>query len=336
MLNKIITYLYKQTPTYQADVLSMIVPQKPLFYKPLADASLLLAWENILIQSQYSGISKELRKKLSNIIHNDEYTDKTFNFGAIQSMTASKGFGEDLFPRINGSWFSNASMWGQSMYNDSPLSEEIPSPISGIDEADFKNNIQHIEREGFTKGSPLQIKYYQWFDRYIAVQSGGSHHAAMAIHQINSQGMTYRREARITHYKLDSNAAKELTIDNYVFITSLDAMCNHPKGFDGQIYLLLKEFVTHELEWIDMKGTESPSVLLIIPKNSLKIDTKTFEYWLSKNIRRGSVVDFLRILESPLSYCKNFYAHDIKNIYLGDPSRKNDKYVKLNFSELKK
>ncbi len=63
--------------------------------------------------------------------------------------------------------------------------------------SDWEDNIWHIEHEGFNLRDPINVKYYSWLDRYVALNSGGSHHAAMVVYQSVRDKLEYKREAVI-------------------------------------------------------------------------------------------------------------------------------------------
>lgn len=119
----------------------------------------------------------------------EEETDYLFDFNKIQSLTASKSFGGMYNGAINGSWFNDLYSWGNAMYPDERMKAE--------NEEDWKRNTSHIESEGFSKSRPINVIYYEWLDRYLASNSGGSHHAALVVYQSIRDKIKYEREANL-------------------------------------------------------------------------------------------------------------------------------------------
>lgn len=65
---------------------------------------------------------------------------------------------------------------------------------------------------------PINVKYYSWFDRYVASNSGGSHHAAMVVYQSVRDGLEYKREAVIKQLSIDPGTVEildKITIHSY-------------------------------------------------------------------------------------------------------------------------
>ncbi|MBE8614523.1 hypothetical protein CYG68_19385 [Morganella morganii] len=79
----------------------------------------------------------------------------------------------------------------------------------------WKRNISHIEGEGFFRESPIRLTYYKFFNRYVASNSGGSHHAAMVVYQSLHYNLEYKREGKID--AIDINIEKITELQNYLY-----------------------------------------------------------------------------------------------------------------------
>ncbi|MCV5490998.1 hypothetical protein OFM83_27475, partial [Escherichia coli] len=71
---------------------------------------------------------------------------------------------------------------------------------------------------------PINVKYYSWFDRYVASNSGGSHHAAMVVYQSVRDGLEYKREAVIKQLSIDPGTVEILDKNYYSFIFQIKTL----------------------------------------------------------------------------------------------------------------
>jgi hypothetical protein len=323
-LDAIVRRLYKKTKYAQKDSLQKIFFGKPQFFKPSADANLLIKWQEIFHESQIKHtVPAYVQQALIRTITQEIKTDPMFDFGSIGSLARSAGFGQKWHATINGSWFESLADWGQGMYPGKNL--------SGIDGEDFKNNITHVEKkEGFKVGRDINVDYYCWLNRYVGRQTGGSHHSAMISHQIKQQKRRYTRKAKITSYSINTSALKKLTIDNYMFVTSSKSYSSDYGLSDTKTEYILSKYITNVIHCINISSCcPEPNVICFIPKSELKVDSLIFDNWYADQIKRGVIIDLIALLENTEKYCTLAYHHDLDSIYLGDPFRENDKKVKI-------
>ncbi len=105
--------------------------------------------------------------------------------------------------------------------------------------SDWEDNIWHIEHEGFNPRDSINVTYYSWLDRYVASNSGGSHHAAMVVYQSVRDKLEYKREAVIEQLSINSNTVEILDQNYYSFIFQIKRPSNKT------------EIYTSEYEFID-------------------------------------------------------------------------------------
>ncbi|HIF4822216.1 TPA: DUF6685 family protein [Serratia marcescens] len=319
ILERIIDFIikkgYQLTPSFLRDKLNLIRLEKPKVYRPTADISTILQWERMFDRYNLDGIEDELRNILANLVITEEHHEQNFDFSRIQSLSASKSFGCGHDYSINGSWFKDIASWGEGMYPGRKL--------SALDEADWSDNIRHIEHEGFHKGSNIHVYYYTWFDRYLASNSGGSHHAALVAYQIKNQGMVYKRDANITTYRINEPLIKKLD-PYFCFITGSEAITPCFGDFYLSLDWILTSFAVKKIYTFDMNATENNCTLFIVPKRDLIISPSIFESWLNSRAKTNEIIRFEDILMEHARFCTTPYTHELRSIHLGDPTRRND------------
>lgn len=311
----IIKIAYRCTLSYQRDQLNLIRLEKPRIYKPTADIQTILQWERVFVSHDLDRVEESLKIILINLIVMKKHRELDFDFSRIQSLSASKSFGCGYENQINGSWFEDIASWGKGMFPNERL--------SALDESDWLDNIWHIEHEGFHKGNIIHIYYYEWLDRYLGSNSGGSHHAALIAHQIRNQGRAYSREAEITTYGIDISLIDDLE-PYYCFITGRKSISSNIGEYNYDLDYILKSFATNTVYTFEMNATENNCSLFIVPKIELKIPQELFESWLSSRSKLNEVIILKDILREHRKYCTTPYLHELRSIYLGDPSRHND------------
>ncbi|MFO7218318.1 DUF6685 family protein [Citrobacter amalonaticus] len=205
-LTELICNLYRLTDHHKLTTATFKNLADIKLFKPTADADTILQLENIFSEYSLRYIDRDLAEILSNLITTDKKHSLDFDFNKIQSLTDSKSFGCGWNKVINGSWFKDLYSWGEGMYPAENLKAENIS--------DWKDNIWHIEHEGFPPRNPINVKYYSWLDRYVASNSGGSHHAAMVVYQSVRDKLEYKREAVIEQLSINSNTV-EILGQNY-------------------------------------------------------------------------------------------------------------------------
>ncbi|MFC4654045.1 DUF6685 family protein [Rheinheimera marina] len=320
--HKIIRWLYNRTPYLQSDNLNTLQLTPPKFYKPSADAGLLFDWQHELHRSYPPYLPNDIAETLKTLVITEKYEVHDFDFSNIKSLSASKSFGPSLYSAcINGSWFADAASWGQAMYPSDNL--------SGLDDTDWEHNIWYIEnREGFSKNRPITVKYLEWINRYVGIQSGGSHHTAMVLHQIKNQKRSYKRHAVVTKYSLSSVDIANLLKNYCMFVTA--EKLHAPKLSDSDVTIdqAVSEYISSNVYTLAIHRSVNDAVMCFIPYKDLKIGNDLFQQWYKKQVVRKTVIPLLDLVNSTLEYCTTPYIHEIHRCHLGDPFRTNDKLAK--------
>ncbi|MDO7085555.1 hypothetical protein WNY51_18410 [Pseudocolwellia sp. AS88] len=324
-----IAQAYKKTTHYDKDTLDRIFLTAPRMYKPSVEDRLLLKWQNVFTIEKFDYFPIDLEDAILATVVREESEVRGFNFGRIQSMTDSKGFGIGHTAKVNGSWFKNACDWGRAMY---PF-----DTLSGLDEDDFKANIHYTENtEGFLLRKEMNVHHLAWLDRYVGQQRGGSHHAAMLIHQINNQNREYTRDITLTSFSLNTNPLQALSEHYYMFVTSEEGYCSVYSNSESQVRHIFREYVCEKIYTIlEVDCCKKPVEFIFIKKTDLKINRKVFDIWYKKQIKRGVIIDLLSLLSDAYTYCNEPYLHECKSITLGDYFRTNDLLVKEQMSTSK-
>ncbi|EKB7351513.1 hypothetical protein OOV45_004432, partial [Salmonella enterica subsp. enterica serovar Infantis] len=225
-LTELICKLYRLTDHHKLTAATFKNLADIKLVEPTADADTILQLENIFSEYSLRYIDRDLAEILSNIITTDKNHSLDFDFNKIQSLTASKSFGCGWNKVINGSWFKNLYSWGEGMYPAQNLKAENIS--------DWEDNIWHIEHEGFNPRDPINVKYYSWLDRYVALNSGGSHHAAMVVYQSVRDKLEYKREAVIEQLSINSNTVEILGQNYYSFIFQIKHPSNKTENYTSE------------------------------------------------------------------------------------------------------
>lgn len=281
-------------------------------FRPTADARTLLQLENVFDSEDLGDrqLPDALRQILGKLIRREETFDPDFDFGRIESLTASKGFGAGYCPRINGSWFRNLSAWGKGMYPGDNLRSDTRQ--------DWNDNVWHIEHEGFSRNSPLRVTYYNWYDRYVASNSGGSHHAAKVIWQGHRDSVPYRREATIEKLFIDAEAVGDLESRFFSFMY-LPRKSGGISCADNSFRLLLSTLVSKNALYLAPVQYHENLKFVFIPREDLKGRQALFSQWLMTAADAGKIIPLPDYLKKPQAYHNKPYLHDVTNIYLGVP-----------------
>ncbi|EDA3975135.1 hypothetical protein HZ534_004658, partial [Salmonella enterica] len=225
-LTELICNLYRLTDHHKLTTATFKNLADIKLFKPTADADTILQLENIFSEYSLRYIDRDLAEILSNLITTDKKHSLDFDFNKIQSLTDSKSFGCGWSKVINGSWFKDLYSWGEGMYPAENLKAENIS--------DWEDNIWHIEHEGFKPRDPINVKYYSWIDRYVALNSGGSHHAAMVVYQSVRDKLEYKREAVIEQLSINSNTVEILGQNYYSFIFQIKHPSNKTENYTSE------------------------------------------------------------------------------------------------------
>lgn len=243
-LTELICQLYRLTDHHKLTAATFKNLADIKLVKPTADADTILQLENIFSEYSLRYIDRDLAEILSNIITTERKHVLNFDFNKIQSLTASKSFGCGWNKVINGSWFKNLYSWGEGMYPAKNLKAENIS--------DWEDNIWHIEHEGFYTLNPINVTYYSWIDRYVASNSGGSHHAAMIIYQSIRDKLEYKREAVIEQLSINTSTVEILEQSYYSFIFQIKRPQNKNEIYTSEYEFTdaLKEFVEKNILYL--------------------------------------------------------------------------------------
>lgn len=315
-LTELICDLYRLTDHHKLTTATFKNLADIKLFKPTADADTILQLENIFSEYSLRYIDKDLAKILSNLITTDKKHSLDFDFNKIQSLTDSKSFGCGWSKVINGSWFKDLYSWGEGMYPAENLKAE--------NILDWKDNIWHIEHEGFPPRPPINVKYYSWFDRYVASNSGGSHHAAMVVYQSVRDGLEYKREAVIKQLSIDPGTVEILDKNYYSFIFQIKTLNKETRIYTSEYEFTdaLKDFGQNRHTILKPVNYVSNIKLVFIPKDALKTNSETFRNWFHSAISCGKIISLPDYLKNPAHYHTLHYSHEVDSITLGDPSRK--------------
>lgn len=315
-LTELICDLYRLTDHHKLTTATFKNLADIKLFKPTADADTILQLENIFSEYSLRDIDRDLAEILSNIITTDKNHSLDFDFNKIQSLTASKSFGCGWNKVINGSWFKNLYSWGEGMYPAKNLKAENIS--------DWEDNIWHIEHEGFNPRDPINVKYYSWLDRYVALNSGGSHHAAMVVYQSVRDKLEYKREAVIEQLSINSNTVEILGQNYYSFIFQIKHPSNKTENYTSEYEFtdILKDFGKNRHTTLKPVNYVSNIKLAFIPKDALKTNSETFRNWFYSAISYGKIISLPDYLKNPAHYHTHHYSHELDSITLGNPSRK--------------
>ncbi|CAH7369235.1 conserved hypothetical protein [Vibrio crassostreae] len=310
---------------WKLSLLNQFELTKPKLYVPSADGDLLLNWRTILDPYWYNRDFVEVNEFLAQVVQQHREEDDEFDFGLIDSLAASKSFGRGFTSQINGSWFRNVSDWGAGMFPSHEGVFDCRSGLSGLDEIDWEENLEHIRREGFNRERIL-VYYYDWLKRYECCNSGGSHHAAMLIHQIKTQNYSHTRKAEVVRCSLDTAPIKRMLEKGYVaFVTGEETFFAPDGSWSLAVGYGIQRHISDEVYEIPM-GTCSPNQakIIIFNKSNLHVPEGVFYTWYERQVKMGRIIPLLDLLENTISYCKTPYLHELDSIYLGDPLRRSD------------
>ncbi|EPZ2570083.1 DUF6685 family protein [Salmonella enterica subsp. enterica serovar Kiambu] len=311
-LSELICQLYRLTDHHKLTAATFKNLADIKLVRPTADAKTILQLENMFSEYSLRDIDRDLAKILSNIITIERKHFLDFDFNKIQSLTASKSFGCGWNKVINGSWFKDLYSWGEGMYPAENLKAENTS--------DWEDNIWHIEHEGFNPRDSINVTHYSWFDRYVASNSGGSHHAAMVVYQSVRDGLEYKREVVIEQLSINSSTVEILDQNYYSFIFEIKRPYN--KKFEYEFTDALEKFAEKRYTILNPVNYVSNIKLVFVPENALKNKKNTFRNWFYSAIDCGKIISFIDYLKNPAHYHTHRYSHELDAITLGDPSRK--------------
>lgn len=311
IVDKVIVSIYKNTDHYVINQLNSINLGKVELYKPTADSDTILRWDELFKDYMTRDFPKKLKDIISNVCKVEEETDYLFDFNKIQSLTASKSFGGMYNGAINGSWFNDLYSWGNAMYPDERMKAE--------NEEDWKRNTSHIESEGFSKSRPINVIYYEWLDRYLASNSGGSHHAALVVYQSIRDKIKYEREVNLKKVSLNNYYIRMLDDEYFSLIinndTSDKAISENDKFID-----IIRKRVSDNISILKPVHYYQNLSILFLPKESLKIDLELFNEWINNAHKQKKIINLPNYLRAPNEFHVKPYIHELHFLKLPNPS----------------
>jgi hypothetical protein len=318
-LNRIIRKLYYKTQISDIDRLQAIRLSQPVIFKPTADANLFIQWEKVLKLMSNKDFPDDVTRAFSQVVRQTVEQDDEFELAKIDACSASKSFGQDFDPVINGSWFNDMTQWGEGMY---PVFSDYKT-FGTLTEKDWRRNVTHMESDAL-KRDRSNVVHYEWLNRTVLCQSGGSHHTALVMAQNKAQDRDYRFKANVTRYSVDI-APLEPLLSQYYFLVTGDTAFDDFTDNEGRAGSVFSDGVASFTKSITL-NTSSPNaaVLVLIKKTNLKVDEQLFEQWVDKQVKRGTIIPLASLLTSTLSYCTTPYMHEVSRIFLGDRFRRND------------
>lgn len=308
LLNWCILKLYQTTEYYIIDKLNNFNLEKIELYKPSVDSYTFIRWDFNFDEDRIRDLPINLKRILDKIVITEESIDYVFDFNQIQSLTASKSFVES-FEKKKSSHHTDLYTWGKSMY---------PSDnMKAITKDDWLKNIKHIENEGFNPARPIRVNYYEWLDRYLGINEGGSHHAALIVYQSIRDGFEYTREVKLRKLSFNNNYIQKLD-DEYLSFIIINDDSNERESVSKSIMFTnyIRRSISEKISiliplhyYLDLK-------IIFIPKKSLKIDFNIFNDWLTQAHKNKKIINFI-------SYLKEPHKYQVKT-YTGEPRSNNN------------
>lgn len=281
--------------------------------RPTADADTLLRLDSVFDKYSVACLSDELQQILKKVVSSSKSDVPDFDFRKIESLTASKGFGKGHNPHINGSWYRNLSAWGRGMFPGKNLRSETLQ--------DWEENVRHIEGEGFSPNRPVNVMYYEWYNRHVVSNTGGSHHAAKVIYQALRDNLTYNREAVVEHLSINTEAVRELEAGYVAFIYRPRRKdgTGHRRDADTGFQLSLSELVSEHIDYIEPVHYSENIRLAFIPRSGLKVDESRLGQWINTAIQAGKIISLTDYLKNPGPFHVKPYVHEVNDTLLRSP-----------------
>ncbi|WP_210452575.1 DUF6685 family protein [Pantoea ananatis] len=282
-------------------------------FRPTADAGTMLMLDDIFDSYYVNGLSEELQCILNKVVSSTKSVVPDFDFRKIDSLTSGTSFGKDYNPHVNGSWYRNLSAWGRGMYPGKNLRSETLQ--------DWEENIRHIEGEGFRLDRPVNVMYYEWYDRHVVSNEGGSHHAAKVIYQALRDDLIYNREAVVEHLSINTEAVRELENRYVAFIyrPRRDDGMGHRRDTHTGFQLSLSGLVSEHIGYIEPVHYHENIRLAFIPRSGLKVDEARLSQWINTASQAGKIIPLTEYLNNPGPFHVKPYVHEVNDILLRSP-----------------
>lgn len=311
VLVKLIDGVSRRSFSFRMNEAALLYLDDVRLYRPTADAGTLLQLESVFNDWSVSKLPDELKGILKKIIITTSVSVPDFDFRKIDSMTASKGFGAGFNPTINGSWFKNMAAWGRGMYPGENLRSDTLQ--------DWKDNVWHIEHEGFGRNYPIHITWYGWYQRFVASNTGGSHHAAKVIYQGIRDNITYTREAVIETLSINADTVRELDelYISFIFLPKKKNSQGQKTDADISFRFLLSQLVSKDVAYLHPVHYHEDIRLAFISRDIVKNTGGLIELWVEKASDSGKLIKLTDYLKNPEAFHMKPYIHEVNNIQLG-------------------
>lgn len=281
--------------------------------RPTADADTMLRLDTVFTSYSMDRLPDELQRILGKVVSSTKSAVPDFDFRKIDSLTASKGFGKGHNPHVNGSWYRNLCAWGRGMFPGKNLRSETLQ--------DWEENVRHIEGEGFRTDRPVNVMYYEWYDRHVVSNEGGSHHAAKVIYQALRDNLVYNREAVVEHLSINTETVRELEARYIAFIyrPRRDDGTGYRRDADAVFQLSLSDLVSEYIGYIEPVHYCENIRLAFIPRSGLKVDDARLGQWLNTAKQAGKIISLTDYLSNPGPFHVQPYVHEVNDILLRSP-----------------
>lgn len=306
-------WLIRRNFSFRMNEAALLLLDDLKLFRPTADASTMLRLDSVFDNYSLSHLSEELQRILRKLIISRKSDVPDFDFTKIESLTASKGFGKGYNPQINGSWYRDLSSWGRGMYPGNNLRSETLQ--------DWERNVRHIEGEGFRTDDPINVMYYEWYDRYVVSNTGGSHHAAKVVYQALRDNLVYKRNAVVERLSVNTEAVHELE-HRYVSFIYRARRCEgtgNRRDAATDFYLALSGLVSEHIEYLDPIHYGDNIKLAFVPRSGMKADEALFSKWTKTATHAGKIILRTDYLTNPASFHVKPYFHEVSCILQRNP-----------------
>ncbi|WP_050767660.1 DUF6685 family protein [Providencia rustigianii] len=302
LLNWCILKLYQTTEYHIIDKLNNFNLEKIELYKPAVDSYTFIRWDFNFDEYRIRKLPVDLKDILGKILITEESMDYVFDFNRIQSLTASKSFVES-FERKKSSHHTDLYTWGKSMY---------PSDnMKAVTKDDWLKNIKHIENQGFNPVRPIRVNYYEWLDRYLGLNDGGSHHAALVVYQSIRDSFEYTREVKLKKLSFNKDYIQKLDNEYLSFMIINDDSNESESVSESLIFTnYIRSTISEKISIFIPLHYYLNLKIIFIPKKSLKIDFNIFNDWLIQTHNNKKIISFISYLKNPHKYHIKTYTHE--------------------------
>lgn len=306
-------WLIRRNFSFRMNEAALLLLEDVRLLRPTADAGTLLRLDYVFDDYSLRYLPEKLQRILRKLIISRKSDVPDFDFTKIESLTASKGFGKGYSPQINGSWYRDLSSWGRGMYPGNNLRSETLQ--------DWERNVRHIEGEGFRMDDPINVMYYEWYDRYVVSNTGGSHHAEKVIYQALRDNLVYKRYAVVEHLSIDVEAVRQLENSYFSFIYQCRRCeeTGNRRDSTTEFYLALNGLVSKHIEYLDPVHYCDNIKLAFVPRSGMKADEALFSKWIETATLAGKIISLTDYLTNPEPFHVKPYVHAVNDILQRHP-----------------